>query len=561
MTPLDQLHIDSFKEGNRFEAKLAKGGIPNSIWETYSSFANTEGGLILLGVKENKNHTFAIEGIQNPEQLVKAFWDGVNNKKVVNINILNNSNVEIKDIDGKQIIAINVPRAERIYRPVFKGQDMFSGTYRRNGEGDYICSREEVAAIFRDAGQVTQDNKLITEVSLDTLCKETITHYRRRFMLVHQGHIWNNLSDVDFLKKIGAAKINHEDCVVYPTAAGLLMFGYESEIMYEYPLYFLDYQEHFDENTRWSDRIVSSSGEWSGNIFDFFFKVFNKLSEDIKRPFVLEGITRVDDTPVHKAIREILLNTLANADYYGRCGVVIKKYKDRFTFENPGTFRISIKEAIDGGMSDPRNATILKMFSMIDIGERAGSGIPGVFSVWNKAFGVSPEYTHRNSPDRIMTTLMLSDLMEYISENTVEKNEETTQKTESTTQKTTQKIEETTQKSDSTVEKKTSKVIENVIENDTKVIENGQKVIENVIEKDSKVIENDLKVIENIEFLSENQKAIIKMVIENPSISKAKLAEAIGISENSISRNIEALRGQFIRRVGPDKGGHWEVIK
>ncbi len=552
MTPLDQLHIDSFKEGNRFEAKLAKGGIPNSIWETYSSFANTEGGLILLGVKENKNHTFAIEGIQNPEQLVKAFWDGVNNKKVVNINILNNSNVEIKDIDGKQIIAINVPRAERIYRPVFKGQDMFSGTYRRNGEGDYICSREEVAAIFRDAGQVTQDNKLITEVSLDTLCKETITHYRRRFMLVHQGHIWNNLSDVDFLKKIGAAKINHEDGVVYPTAAGLLMFGYESEIMYEYPLYFLDYQEHFDETTRWSDRIVSSSGEWSGNIFDFFFKVFNKLSEDIKRPFVLEGITRVDDTPVHKAIREILLNTLANADYYGRCGVVIKKYKDRFTFENPGTFRISIKEAIDGGMSDPRNATILKMFSMIDIGERAGSGIPGVFSVWNKAFGVSPEYTHRNSPDRIMTTLMLSDLMEYVSENTVEK----TEKNGETTQKTTQKNEGTTLKTESTTQKTTQKTEETT----QKTTQKNEETTQKTTQKNEETTQKNTQ--KNEETTQKTTQKILAIMKNNPFVTIDYLCEICELTRDGLNWNIRKMKNEgLIRRVGPDKGGHWEVIK
>ncbi|MBO7464098.1 MAG: hypothetical protein J6T96_16045 [Bacteroidales bacterium] len=69
MTSLQQLNIESFKEGNRFEAKLAKGGVPASLWETYASFADTDGGLILLGVKENKNHTFAIEGIDNPEQI------------------------------------------------------------------------------------------------------------------------------------------------------------------------------------------------------------------------------------------------------------------------------------------------------------------------------------------------------------------------------------------------------------------------------------------------------------------------------------------------------------
>ena len=95
------------------------------------------------------------------------------------------------------------------------------------------------------------------------------------------------------------------------------------------------------------------------------------------------------------------VNTLVNADYYGRGGGVIKKYKDRLSFENPGTFRISLKEAIDGGMSDPRNATLLKMFSMIDIGERAGSGIPGVFSVmeqrvWNGARILSKSFTRAN---------------------------------------------------------------------------------------------------------------------------------------------------------------------
>ena len=403
--------ISQFRENNRYEAKLAKGGLPANIWDTYSAFANTDGGLILLGVKENKDHSFTFEDIENPEKLEKAFWDNINNKKVVNINILNNSNFEIKEIEGKHIILITVPRAERIYRPVYRGTDMFSGTYRRNGEGDYLCSRDEVAAIFRDAGQITQDNKIITEVALDSLNKETIAHYRQRFILFHEGHVWNDLSDLDFLKKLGAAKINQEDGNVYPTAAGLLMFGNESEITYEYPQYFLDYQEHFDETTRWSDRFVSSSGEWSGNVFDFFFKAYNKLAEDIKKPFALEGITRVDDTPVHKAIREILVNTLVNADYYGRGGVVIKKYKDRLSFENPGTFRISLKEAIDGGMSDPRNATLLKMFSMIDIGERAGSGIPGVFSVWNKEFGMEPEYSQKVSPERTITILRLTELV------------------------------------------------------------------------------------------------------------------------------------------------------
>ncbi|MBB5219862.1 hypothetical protein HNP77_002251 [Treponema rectale] len=48
---------------------------------------------------------------------------------------------------------------------------------------------------------------------------------------------------------------------------------------------------------------------------------------------------------------------------------------------------------------------------LIDIGERAGSGIPGVFSVWNKEFGMEPEYSQKISPERTTTILRLTELV------------------------------------------------------------------------------------------------------------------------------------------------------
>ena len=49
-------------------------------------------------------------------------------------------------------------------------------------------------------------------------------------------------------------------------------------------------------------------------------------------------------------------------------------------------------------------------------------------------------------------------------------------------------------------------------------------------------------------------------MIENPYISRADLAKNVGISETSIYRNIEVMRDKYLRRVGPDKGGFWEII-
>ena len=95
------------------------------------------------------------------------------------------------------------------------------------------------------------------------------------------------------------------------------MFGNEYDIVREFNAYFLDYQEQYDADTRWTDRIISSSGDWSGNVYDFYFRVYNKLIQDIKVPFKMDGGTRIDDTPVHQALREALANCLVNADYYG----------------------------------------------------------------------------------------------------------------------------------------------------------------------------------------------------------------------------------------------------
>lgn len=161
----------------------------------------------------------------------------------------------------------------------------------------------------------------------------------------------------------------------------------------------------YDDTTRWTDRIVSSSGEWSGNIYDFYFRVYNKLIQDIKVPFKIENGVRVDDTLVHVALREALANCLINADYYGRQGLVIIKKKNEIVLSNPGGFRVDIDEAKSGGISDPRNYTLMKMFNLIDIGERAGSGIPNIYNVWEKQGWTAPVITEAFEPDRITLSL------------------------------------------------------------------------------------------------------------------------------------------------------------
>ena len=62
------------------------------------------------------------------------------------------------------------------------------------------------------------------------------------------------------------------------------------------------------------------------------------------------------------------------------------------------------------------------------------------------------------------------------------------------------------------------------------------------------------------ERLTENKIAILRLMVEDPYISKSSIAELVGISYTAVGSNIKAMRGKYLRRVGPDKGGFWEII-
>lgn len=403
---LDFENLEKYRENNRIEAKKAVGGLPKSIWETYSAFANTLGGVILLGVEEHADRSLHPVCLPDPEGLVKAFWDAVNNPNKASANILSDKDVQIVEVDGCRIIEIFVPRAERGVKPVYIDGNPLTGTYRRNGEGDYHCTQDAVRAMFRDAAVQTQDTIVLERMDLEVFDYDSVHRYRNRLRNHRPGHVWDELDDVTFLYKLGAIG-RSEDGAMHPTAAGLLMFGFEYEIVKEFPCYFLDYQEKMDEKTRWTDRIVSTSGDWSGNIYDFYFRVYQRIAQDIKVPFKMENGERIDDTSVHGALREALANCLINADYYGSRGVVIIKTKDGITISNPGGFRIDLNEAKSGGISDPRNATLIKMLNLINIGERAGSGIPNIYNVWKKQGWQEPEIQEGFEPPRISVQLPL----------------------------------------------------------------------------------------------------------------------------------------------------------
>jgi predicted HTH transcriptional regulator len=190
--------------------------------------------------------------------------------------------------------------------------------------------------------------RICNRYGLNDIDLESLHAYRNQFASYKSGHPWLGADDTEFLHLLGAWREDRETKENGLTLAGLLMFGQWPAIMTCAPLYFVDYQEKPDEpdtSVRWLDRVVPD-GTWSGNLFDFYRKVIRKLTADLKVPFHLQGDKRVDDTPIHQALREALVNTLVHADYSDRASVRVIKRPSGFEFRNPGALHVPVAQSL-----------------------------------------------------------------------------------------------------------------------------------------------------------------------------------------------------------------------
>ena len=424
MKKYDYLDISSFveelmekKESVEIEFKSAAGGFPRSFWETYSSFANTDGGTIVLGVKEKKGE-FYIDSLTDEliEKYKKEFWSGVNNKDIVNLNLLSNDDVVDAEFDGHKVILFYIPRATRDQRPIYHTPNPYNGTYKRNHEGDFKCTEQEVRRMYADANvAVSADSRILDNYTFEDIDKASLEQYRRLFDLAKPGHAWLTLDDISLLKKLGGYKVDRLTGKEGFTLAGLLMFGKTDAITDEAcaPNFFLDYRELGEDtsSTRWLDRIYPD-GTWEANLFQFYKRVLPKLQEILPLPFHLEGDTRKDETPAHVAVREALINTLIHADYSVNASTVITRSKNELVFSNPGCLLVSKQQFYDGGDSVCRNLALQKMFMMLGKAEKAGSGADKIISGWRDSNLNSPNLEEKNRPDKVILTLPLISILD-----------------------------------------------------------------------------------------------------------------------------------------------------
>ena len=411
--------LESLMEGYEstdIEFKSAKGGFPGSLWETYSAFANTQGGVIVLGVKE-KDGRFMIDNLSEDQiQRYKSdLWNGLNNKSICSTNILKDGDVQDGEYNGSHVLVINVPRAQRTQIPIYIKNNP-DNVFKRNHEGDYQCTPDNVRRMYADADvEHTRDSRILPEFTIEEdIDNESLQQYKRIVSAHSPSHPWLSLSDKELLKKLGGYRADKREKKEGLTIAGLLMFGKIDSITDQYccPNYFPDYREYLssDPHARWTNRVYAD-GTWEANLFQFYLKVYNKLAAALPKPFALSNGIRVEETSAHVALREAFINALVHCDYSINASLVVEQHKDYIKFSNPGSLLITMDQFYHGGESVCRNKYLQQMFTLMGAAEKAGSGADKILQGWKEADYRSPELKERTQPDKVELTLPLVNLL------------------------------------------------------------------------------------------------------------------------------------------------------
>lgn len=405
------------------ECKEAQRAIPKSVWESYSAFANTIGGTILLGVAEDLNEKdtskrYSITGVDDTRKMIKSFWDTINSSKV-SANILLDSDVQSLNIDGKDIMVITVPQADWRTKPVFLNENVFKGTFKRNYEGDYHCTESEIKAMIRDANEDGNDGGILEGYTMDDIDLESLHGYRIQFRTLNADHVWNDVDDKTFLKNLAGYAVERTTGKEGLTVAGLLMFGKGLSVSERFANFRMDYLDMTNlsgPEERYSDRLTYD-GRWENNFYQFFRIVVPKLTFDLPRPFKLEGMQRQDDTLQHKAVREAFTNAIIHSDIFLSGGILrIEKHDDRLVLRNPGTLKLPLSKIIEGGSSKARNPRMQNMLRMIGYGENIGSGFPQIMNAWKLAGWKEPVLEDKWDVQEVQLTMFIKNGIDHVND-------------------------------------------------------------------------------------------------------------------------------------------------
>ena len=492
------------KEDQTFDCKSIQID-PKALAVPIVAFANADGGVIVIGVSDK---TRTIEGVdQHTEklnELLRVPFDFCNPSITVTC-----SYQPCTDKDGNEnhILLMEIPASMYLHT------NQADEAFMRVGDKSRKLSFDERMQLMYDKGERFFEDTAVYGATIDDIDMDAVTEYTK---LIGYGK-----GPQQYLRENnGFVTINKQGEEDVSTAC-VLLFGKNPQRFFPRARTRFIRYEGVDEKVG-AEMNVIKDVTFEGTILNQVKKIIEFIETQVREHTYLgqhaQFVTRRDYPEF--VIQEMTVNSVCHRAYSIKgTEIQIKMFDDRLVFESPGKLPGMVKPANIRNTHFSRNPKIAAFLKAYHYVKEYGEGIDRIYREL-EANGTSA-LSFRTD--------------DFILKITVPK------VTESELNRTEKETESRTDKDAKRTESELNRT------------ENGKGMTGKV----DRLIENTLS---NGEKLTEMRIEILRLMEEDPYISKVDLGKMLGLHPSSVWRNIEAMRGKYLRRVGPDKGGFWEII-
>lgn len=366
------------------EAKSAVGKLPKRVWEAVSAFANTNGGLLILGLDEGGEFRLA-DGF-DPQPILDALSDGLNlapghRTKVTPVPL---NDVEQVEFEGGVVVALTVRPLAAVPAPCYVTErGLENGSYRRWDDQNIHLTSYEIYLMRHRHELLGTDREAVSNAQLDDLDPDLVERMTSRLRSQGSRALVGAADTVSQLRRL-----NVVDGHGVPTLAGLLSLGaYPQQF---FPQLFIDVAVHPSTvkgtqsgALRFLDRQVCE-----GPIPVAVEQAVRAVARNLRTARVVEGARGTDVLEIpEEVLREAIVNAVTHRDYSNQIlgqQVAVDVYPDRVEVTSPGGFWGSVsRDNVGDGRSCSRNDSLAKLLTRVPLSdsdamvcENQGSGVP-----------------------------------------------------------------------------------------------------------------------------------------------------------------------------------------
>ena len=497
--------IQTRKEDQTFDCKSIQID-PKALAIPIVAFANADGGVIAIGVSDKSRKIEGInQHIDKLNELLRVPFDFCNPSISVTY-----THVPCTDKDGNEnrILLMHIPASSSLHT------NQADEAFMRVGDKSRKLTFDERLQLMYDKGERSFEDTAVYGATIEDIDMDAVARY--------VSLLGYSKSPLTYLRENNHFVTTNKSGEEVVSVACMLLFGKNPQLFFPRARTRFIRYNGVDEKVGTEMNVIKDV-TFEGTILNQIEKTVEYLETQVAEHTFLgqagKFITRRDYPKF--VIQEMVVNACCHRAYNIRgTEIQIKMFDDRIVFESPGKLPGMVRPSNIRHTHFSRNPKIAAFLKAYNYVKEYGEGVDRMCRELEVNGTIAPVF-HTD---------------DFILKVTVTK-----------------------------VTENSSKVTEKLIENPDRVTEKLPENTDRVTEKTSKVDRKLEKVTENAsklgETLTENRLDILRLIIEDPYISKTDLAKAIGISYTSISRNIEAMRDKYLRRVGPDKGGFWEIVE